>query len=69
MGHALNGKASPTYQKCCQALAQLGYLVLAFDPMGQGERTYYPQPNNGVLTRLESADGAQSSGQADAARG
>ncbi|HYI97076.1 MAG TPA: acetylxylan esterase [Bryobacteraceae bacterium] len=56
MGHSLNGKAAEPYQKCCQALAQLGYLVLAFDPMGQGERTYYPQPNGGVLTRLGSAD-------------
>jgi dienelactone hydrolase len=55
MGHSLNGKAADTYQKCCQSLAQLGYLVLAFDPMGQGERTYYPRPN-GVLTRLPSAD-------------
>jgi dienelactone hydrolase len=55
MGHSLNGKASETYQKCCQSLAHLGYLVLAFDPMGQGERTYYPR-QNGVLTRLSSAD-------------
>ena len=56
MGHALNGKANEGYQRCCQGLAQLGYLVLAFDPMGQGERTYYPQPNGGTLTRLGSAD-------------
>lgn len=56
MGHALNGKANDGYQRCCQALAQLGYLVLAFDPMGQGERTYYPQPHHGTLTRLGSAD-------------
>jgi dienelactone hydrolase len=56
MGHSVNGKAFETYQKCCQGLVRLGYLVLAFDPMGQGERTYYPQPNNGVLTRLDSAD-------------
>lgn len=41
MGHSLNGKAYPGYQKCCQGLARLGYMVLAFDPMGQGERTYY----------------------------
>ncbi|HEY3439344.1 MAG TPA: acetylxylan esterase [Paludibaculum sp.] len=41
MGHSLNGKAYASYQKCCQGLARLGYLVLAFDPMGQGERTYY----------------------------
>lgn len=55
MGHALNGKASPMYQYCCQGLVQLGFVVLAFDPMGQGERTYYPR-TNGVLTRLPSAD-------------
>lgn len=55
MGHSLNGKASDTYQRCCQGLAKLGYLVLAFDPMGQGERTYYPnQPLS--RTRLASAD-------------
>ena len=55
MGHSLNGKAAESYQKCCQGLARLGYIVLAFDPMGQGERTYYPH-TNGVLTRLDSAD-------------
>ena len=44
MGHTLNGKGDATYQRCCQTLAGLGYLVLAFDPMGQGERTYYPGP-------------------------
>jgi dienelactone hydrolase len=41
MGHSLNGKANDTYQKACQGLARLGYVVLAFDPFGQGERTYY----------------------------
>ena len=42
MGHSPNGKAAELYQQCCQGLAELGYVVLAFDPMGQGERTYYP---------------------------
>ena len=55
MGHTLNGKAAPLYQYCCQGLAQLGFIVLAFDPMGQGERTYYPRAN-GNTTRLSSAD-------------
>ena len=55
MGHSLNGKCAVTYQKCCQGLARLGYVVLAFDPMGQGERTYYPKPG-GTITRLPSAD-------------
>ena len=40
MGHTPNGKAG--YQRICQTLATLGYLTLGFDPMGQGERTYYP---------------------------
>jgi dienelactone hydrolase len=54
-GHSLNGKASSLYQYCCQGLAQLGFLVLAFDPMGQGERTIYPKDGTN-LTRLGSAD-------------
>jgi dienelactone hydrolase len=48
MGHTANGKAGDTYQRCCQGLARLGYVVLGFDPMGQGERIYYP---NASLTR------------------
>ena len=40
MGHTTDGKAG--YQRICQWLARFGYLVLGFDPMGQGERTYYP---------------------------
>ncbi|MBL8229502.1 MAG: prolyl oligopeptidase family serine peptidase [Bryobacterales bacterium] len=55
MGHALDGKASPLYQRCCQGLVKLGFVVLAFDPMGQGERTYYPGARPS-LTRLGSAD-------------
>lgn len=51
MGHSANGKAAEPYQKCCQGLARLGYLVLAFDPMGQGER---------AATRMESADAQHS---------
>src|SRR5207247_2661032 len=55
MGHSGNGKAWDSYQRCCQGLARLGYLVLAFDPMGQGERIYYP--NTSLRgTRLRSAD-------------
>ena len=56
MGHTLNGKAAALYQYCCQGLVQLGFVVLAFDPMGQGERTYYPRAASN-LTRLGSADG------------
>jgi len=55
MGHTLDGKGGALYQRCCQGLVQLGYVVLAFDPMGQGERTNYPEAG-GWLTRLHSAD-------------
>jgi cephalosporin-C deacetylase-like acetyl esterase len=55
MGHSLNGKAAALYQYCIQGLVELGFVVLAFDPMGQGERTAYPDPETG-LTRLRSAD-------------
>jgi dienelactone hydrolase len=51
MGHTPNGKAGDLYQRCCQGLARLGYLVLGFDPMGQGERIYYPVPG-GMRSRL-----------------
>lgn len=55
MGHSANGKSYEPYQRYCQGLARLGYMVLAFDPMGQGERTNYPR-NGGWLTRLPSVD-------------
>ncbi|HUD98497.1 MAG TPA: acetylxylan esterase [Bryobacteraceae bacterium] len=55
MGHTRNGKAGDTYQRCCQGLVKLGYLVLGFDPMGQGERVYYPDAS-GQRSRLESPD-------------
>ena len=54
MGHTSNGKAGDTYQRCCQGLVQLGFVVLAFDPMGQGERIDYPGPDGS--SRLLSPD-------------
>jgi len=55
LGHSRNGKAYLSYQRCCQGLVRLGYVVLAFDPMGQGERIYYPD-SGGVNSRLPSPD-------------
>lgn len=55
MGHSLNGKAAFDYQRCCLGLVKLGFVVFGFDPMGQGERAYYPR-ENGYMTRLNSAD-------------
>ena len=40
-GHSANGKAGETYQAFSQGLARLGYVVLIFDPIGQGERMQY----------------------------
>ncbi len=41
-GHSRNGKAAGAYQSFAQGLAKQGYVVLIFDPIGQGERLQYP---------------------------
>lgn len=40
-GHSANGKAAEAYQAFAQGLARQGYVVLIFDPIGQGERLQY----------------------------
>ena len=40
-GHSSNGKAATAYQSFAQGLARQGYVVLIFDPIGQGERLQY----------------------------
>src|SRR4029453_11898469 len=47
LGHSVNGKAWPSYQKLFSNLARKGYVVLAYDPFGQGERIEYPGPHAG----------------------
>ncbi|NOX53640.1 MAG: prolyl oligopeptidase family serine peptidase [Planctomycetes bacterium] len=44
-GHSRNGKAAEAYQSFAQGLARLGYVVLIYDPIGQGERLQYPDEN------------------------
>lgn len=61
MGHAPQGKAYPSYQRLCQGLAKLGFVAFGFDPMGQGERIYYPDAS-GRKTRLASVDDEHSMG-------
>ncbi len=46
-GHSDNGKASALYQRAWIALAKRGFLVLAYDPPGQGERSLYFDPELG----------------------
>jgi dienelactone hydrolase/pimeloyl-ACP methyl ester carboxylesterase len=41
-GHSSNGKAAEPYQAFAQGLARQGYVVLIYDPIGQGERLQYP---------------------------
>lgn len=54
-GHSVNGKAAETYQAFAQGLARQGYVVLIFDPIGQGERLQYVdaalKPRVGTGTR------------------
>ena len=38
-GHSVNGKIH--YQELCQRLVQRGYLVISWDPIGQGERSQF----------------------------
>ncbi|MDD4193462.1 MAG: prolyl oligopeptidase family serine peptidase, partial [Mangrovibacterium sp.] len=40
-GHSDVGKAEPAYQSFAQGLALQGYIVLIYDPLGQGERIQY----------------------------
>ncbi|HXW04554.1 MAG TPA: prolyl oligopeptidase family serine peptidase [Vicinamibacterales bacterium] len=62
-GHSANGKAIDTYQSFCQGLARLGYVVLIFDPIGQGERMQYVdanwKPRRGVGTAEHNYAGIQ----------
>lgn len=50
-GHSANGKASATYQHVWISMARRGYVVLAIDPPGQGERLETLDP----LTRVPRA--------------
>ncbi len=54
-GHSANGKAAGAYQSFCQGLAKMGYVVLIYDPIGQGERLQYTdadlKPRVGIGTR------------------
>ena len=62
-GHSDNGKAIAAYQSFCQGLARQGYVVLIFDPIGQGERMQYVdanwKPTRGSGTREHNYAGIQ----------
>lgn len=50
-GHSTTGKASPVYQRACIELARNGFVVLAVDPIGQGERVQSYDPETGEISR------------------
>ena len=43
-GHSAISKATPAYPSFAPGLARQGYVVLIFDPRGQGERAQYLTP-------------------------
>ena len=47
-GHSETGKAADTYQRLCIGLARKGYVVLIYDPVGQGERQLYWNAEKGA---------------------
>lgn len=50
-GHSATGKAAPVYQKVCVDLVRNGFVVLAVDPLCQGERHQFYDPETGALPR------------------
>ncbi len=49
-GHSAEGKAWRLYHETCLGLVLKGYVVLALDPTGQGERSEYFDPASGKPT-------------------
>lgn len=63
-GHHDTAKVVPEYQNVCQTLARAGLIVLAQDPVGQGERLSYFEPDTkrnpvGIGTRDHDYAGTQ----------
>ncbi|HDH06956.1 MAG TPA: hypothetical protein ENF87_01160, partial [Thermoproteales archaeon] len=50
-GHAKEAKAYPLYQKVCIEFVKNGFIVLAIDPIGQGERLQYWFPGKGEVIK------------------
>ena len=50
-GHSSNGFRDAVYQRCILNLVKKGFIVLAFDPVGQGERIQYFDLNGKSIFR------------------
>ena len=57
-GHTDNGKAAEVYQKASILLAQHGFVVLCYDPIGQGERKQLLDARGKSLLRSSGEHGA-----------
>jgi len=47
-GHSIEGRMYDVYTVVCQILAKAGLIVFAMDPLGQGERSNYYDPETGT---------------------
>lgn len=54
-GHAFEGKAHDVYQRACVLGAKEGFLMLIYDPFGQGERVTGPYANCSEHNRFGAA--------------
>jgi cephalosporin-C deacetylase-like acetyl esterase len=63
LGHYWEGKLAWDYQCLYQHLARQGYVVLAFDPFGQGERQQFLDPKTGRSRYHEPTDEHDASGR------
>jgi cephalosporin-C deacetylase-like acetyl esterase len=57
-GHSLEGKAADVYQGFAQRLVKNGFMVLAFDPIHQGERNQFAKLQNPESPELPTLCGA-----------
>jgi dienelactone hydrolase len=63
-GHTFEGFRSPVYQHMIINLAKKGFVVLAFDPIGQGERLQYLDQNKtGSIFRTPTHEHSYPGGQ------
>ena len=62
-GHSDIGYRNPVYQQVILNLVKKGFIVFAFDPVGQGERLEYYDPNtrksDALISETHSYSGAQ----------
>ncbi|WP_409346389.1 alpha/beta hydrolase family protein [Paenibacillus sp. MBLB4367] len=63
-GHFEEGRLAPNYQAVCQTIASRGLLVLAIDPLGQGERSgYYDHATGEMAVPRSTSDHEQAGAQ------